>query len=232
MGNIELIMDLIKKNYGFSEPMNYKLVNADNMCSVYIIYSAGNKYIVKIKPDFFINNEKAIDFMGFLHENDLKVPKIIKTKQNKSYICIPEFIIEVHEYISNDTRWLVSNPRMEEIYISAAALLGTYHTIAHKYNKKIQNPVYFYAASNKKWYGRGIYDLLFISPIQLGQKLVYSISNTCENKYVKDAVVKIINRIADIQKNTHSVIASSHILINHGDFHIGNILYKKIILLR
>ena len=90
----------------------------------------------------------------------------------------------------------------------------------------MEKPAYSFDPLSLRWYGRGLDNLLFITPILTGQSILHT-KTTAENKHLHDFILSTVNSLAQIQQNLDKASIKSLKIINHGDYHLGNILFHN-----
>lgn len=201
-------------------------IRSDHMCRVYMIDTSRSKYIVKFLPSFLKKGDKEFRFINFLKKHQFKTPDVLPAKAGRTNLPLGSYSIEVQEFIPHDATDNLSKQQVEDLYLKAAEQLGTLHILSSLYGKTIEKPTYSFDPLKLQWYGRGLDDLLFVTPILAGQSVLHT-KISAKNKDLRDFILSAVNSLAQIQQNMDKKSIQSLKIINHGDYHLGNILFQN-----
>jgi Ser/Thr protein kinase RdoA (MazF antagonist) len=210
-------------HYNINNVLKTETIKNGNICNIFKIDTINSDYILRIRPKNFIesNIEKDHEFLNYLSDNLFFSPKVIKTKNDKSYVKNKEGLIaELHSYIPHNKT--IDDFEYQEISNQLAITLGNYHKISSKFPKEINKKNKTENLPTDFW------TKYFDGPLKIGIQRYYKAANS-ENVEKNDVIIIYTNYLKDIlekikiklEKNLYKIPK----LINHNDFYGNNILF-------
>lgn len=197
-------------------------------CSIYRVLTETGNYILKIHTGWTEELEQNIYFINYLNNQGFPAPQFIQTRNKKSYISIGRFNFELQKYIDNDNNRFVSEPICAEHYLRAASLLGVFHKISRNYGSTISKKSFLYRADDNKLLSFGSFHLLFFQPIYRGCTLMKDTFGSSRLDFMyQGIIIRALDLLSNIHNRAAAALLTNMKIVNHGDVHIGNFLFKE-----
>ena len=223
----ETINKILYNQYGITGIHRIRQIKARSMCLIYKVETDKYHYIVKIKPNMLFEQRKIFQFREYLKNNHICIPDTYCTLQGHPYLYIDKYILEVQEFIENENKLFAFIAVTENNYLSSIKLLYDFHNNSYNYKKNIIGAAHFYNEMNNRLYSRGLINSLFSQPILFGEKIIKTIKEDANGFSAICVITELLNDLSTILELTLPDITRQSKIINHGDFHIGNILFQK-----
>ncbi len=126
---ISSIIEKIKKEYNFKNPVFLKKLETRGKRSAFLIGNDKNKYILKTVP----NNKELIarlEFVSKINKEGVNLPAIINTKSNKKYFSQSGNILFLSEFIDQK-----ENRPSRYFFSELGRVVGEFHKIKIKNSK-------------------------------------------------------------------------------------------------
>lgn len=213
----------ILENYEINKVLKTEAIKNGNVCNIYKIKTLNFDYILRIRPKNFIESDiiKDHEFLSYLSDNFFCSPKVIKTKNNKSYTKNNDGLIaEVFSYIPHDKT--IDDYEYQEISNQLATTLGKYHNISSKFPKVIKKK------SEMDNMSTSFFGKYFDGPLKIGIKRYYKAANS-EDAAKNEIIINYTDYLKDILEKIkikfEDKINTIPKLINHNDFYGNNVLF-------
>lgn len=125
-----LIIDKVKKEYGFKNPILLKRFDTRGNRSAFLIANGKNKYVLKSLPNKKELKNK-LKILSKIKEQGINVPHIVNTKLNKSYFLYLHSAFFLSKFIN-----LKENRPSKIFFENLGSAVGKFHRIK-KLNKKV-----------------------------------------------------------------------------------------------
>lgn len=223
----EKINKILYDQFGIAGIHQIRQIKGKSMCLIFKVETdKGQHYILKIKPNTLFEQRKVFEFREYMRNNHICIPKPYRTLQGNPFSAIDKYILEVQEFIENDNKSFAFMPVRDNHYLSCIKLLHEFQNNSYNYEKNIVGPTYFYNNMNNRLYSRGLINLLFSQPILFGEKIIKIIKENADGLPAICVITELLNDLALILELTLPDITKQQKIMNHGDFHIGNILFR------
>jgi Ser/Thr protein kinase RdoA (MazF antagonist) len=121
---LDNLIGLIKEYYGLT-PLSYKQIEGQ-FCDIYIMDTGSDKYVVKSLPEQFAPcMEQEGHLTKYLFDSDIKVARVLKTRDEKYHVKTDDELFHVQEYIDG-IHWK-PNTAPDWLVASIADMLGEIH---------------------------------------------------------------------------------------------------------
>lgn len=120
---ISLIIEKIKKEYNFKNPVFLKKLETRGKRSAFLIGNDKNKYVLKVVP----NSKELIarlEFVSKIKKQGVNIPAIINTKSNKKYFLQSGNILFLSEFIDQK-----ENRPSRYFFSELGRVVGEFHKI-------------------------------------------------------------------------------------------------------
>lgn len=123
------IINKIKEEYGFKNPVFLKKLNTRGKRGAFLIRNNKNKYVLKIVP---FNKELVtrLEFISKIKKQSVNFPVIVSTKSNKKYFLQSNDVLFLSEFIDQK-----ENRPSQYFFSKLGCVVGEFHSINIKRGK-------------------------------------------------------------------------------------------------
>lgn len=121
-------IEILLNNYSIGKLEKFKGISKGIMNTNYFIYTNKNKYILRILEGNRLveEEEKELNFLSYLSENNIPCPQVIKTNNNENYIFVKDKMTSIFSFL-NGTE---VNEVNEDILYKTGSILSKMHNLS------------------------------------------------------------------------------------------------------
>ena len=210
--------------YDLPFPEELTPLGKGHMCQSYRVWSGGNEYVLRVRPQAFGPRELGADhaFLAFLSHWNLAVPRVIQRGDGKSYgLATWGQYYELHSYIPHDD--VVGDGQFRRFTPLLAAFLGRFHEASRSYSGSLDKPVY---AGNIPI---GFFAKYFDGPLRWGVRRYLKCAQGREGREGEELFWRtreLAFTLVELREQMCQFYSTMERLVNHNDFCGQNLLRR------